>query len=82
MKPDRIIDPSMQPDTYVDHRHGVKTRRELTDDQTATARRPIPSGVAIGNGTAIIASNVRIIHFTGLGVTISVIGDVATINIP
>lgn len=79
---DRIIDPHQQPDAHVDQRHGVITRRALDREQKARAKRPIPDGVAIGNGSVILGPNVRVINIVGAGVTVTVTGDVATITIP
>lgn len=82
IRTDRIIDPNQQPDAHVDRQHGVITRRALKQTQEATARRQVPPGVAIGNGSVILGSNVRVINIVGAGATVTITGDVATITIP
>lgn len=79
---ERIINPSNQPDTHIERRHGVKTRRELVLEQRASARRLPAPVIRIGDNSVLLGKNIRTIQLTGAGVTVTVLGSVATVTIP
>lgn len=82
IKAERLIAPSNQPDTHIEQRHGVKTRRQITLNQDAVARRVPRAVISFGNGSVVLGPNVRRVNFTGAGVTVTVVGDLATVVIP
>lgn len=79
--PDRIINPSNQPDTHIEKRHGVRTRRQLVHEQQATARRSPAPVIKIGDADVLLGKGIRQINLTGAGVVVTVLGDTATVTI-
>ena len=79
---ERIVDPASLTDRHIERRHGVKSRRELTQDQERANRHGSPQTIVVGDGDVILGPHIRKLVFTGAGVTVTVLGDTATIDIP
>lgn len=79
---ERMVDPASLTDRHIERRHGVKSRKELTQDQERAERHGSPQTIVVGNGTVVLGPHIRQVNFTGAGVTVTVVGDTATIDIP
>lgn len=78
----RIIEPDNQPDTHINSRYGVRTRREIVSAQEHDGRGRTQPAVNVGDGNVVLGQHVRTINFTGAGVTVTILGSVATVDIP